>query len=155
MDSYLRPDALAIDGARFNNPDLIEERVASIDRAIQGSLRTALRYLYMDDGPVNLPRDRLLAAEGHLEPAERVVIRLLYTRTNGSLRAAYGANSLRAARTSRYRCGECRFPDVRALNLDHVDGRVAGSPFACLCANCHSIKSRRGDWSGKRRQPSD
>jgi hypothetical protein len=99
---------------------------------------------------VNLPRERLLRAERHLEAAERIVIRWLYTRTNGNLRSSYGASALRAARASRYRCQECNFGDVRVLNLDHVNGRVAGSPFACLCANCHTIKSRKSDWTGEK-----
>jgi hypothetical protein len=36
------------------------------------------------------------------------------------------------------------------MNLDHVNGRVAGTPFACLCANCHTIKSRANDWNGEK-----
>src|SRR5262249_44205084 len=115
-----------------------------------GSLRTALGYLYKDDGPVNLPRDRLRVAEPHLEAAETIVIRWLYTRTNGSLRSSYGAAALRAARASRYRCEVCKFADVRVLNLDHVNGRVTGTPFACLCANCHTLKSRESDWTGEK-----
>jgi hypothetical protein len=98
---------------------------------------------------VNLPRERLLVAEPHLQAAERVVIRWLYTRTNGNLRSSYGASALRAARDSRYRCEACNFGDVRVLNLDHVNGHVANSPFACLCANCHTIKSRESDWTGE------
>lgn len=153
MTSYLRSDALTIDGGRLNDGDHIAARVAAAPDADRGALRTALSYLYLDDGPVNLPRERLLKAEAHLDPAERLVIRYLYTRTNGSLRAEFGAGSLRAARAARYRCQECRFPDVRVLTSDHVNGRVPGTPFAYLCANCHMIKSRREDWKGVKREP--
>jgi hypothetical protein len=141
-------ELIAIDGSRFNDDGYIESRTATLPVADRGSLRTALGYLYKDDGPVNLPRDRLLVAEPHLEAAERLVIRSLYTRTNGNLRSSYGAAALRAARGGRYRCEVCKFADVRVLNLDHVKGRVAGTPFACLCANCHTIKSRASDWTG-------
>lgn len=144
------PELIAIDGSRFNDDGYIESRIAAVPVADRGSLRTALGYLYNDDGPVNLPRDRLLVAEPHLEVAERIAIRWLYTRTNGNLRRSYGAAALRAARSSRYRCEVCKFADVRVLNLDHVNGRVAGTPFACLCANCHTIKSRESDWSGEK-----
>lgn len=142
---------IAIDAARFNNSEHIGSRVAAVRLEDQGALRTALRYLYMDDGPINLPRTRLLAAEPHLDATEKIVVRWLYTRTNGSLRREYGAEALRAARNSRYRCETCEFADVRVLNLDHVNGRTVGTPFACLCANCHTIKSREKDWTGESR----
>ena len=141
-----------IDSSRFNNIPYLESRTSIVPVEHRGSLRTALGYLYQDEGPVNLPRDRLLAAEPYFEVAERIVIRWLYTRTNGNLRSKYGVDALQAARSSRYKCGTCGFQDVRVLNLDHVNGRVKGTPFACLCANCHSIKSRKSDWSGKGRQ---
>ena len=141
-------ELIAIDGGRFNDDTYIAARTAAVPDKDRGSLRTALDYLYKDDGPVNLPRIRLLVAEPHLELAERLVIRWLYTRTNGKLRRDYGATALHAARGSRYRCEVCNFADVRVLNLDHVDEHVAGTPFACLCANCHSIKSRACDWTG-------
>jgi hypothetical protein len=148
-------EPLTIALGRFNDDVDLEARVAAVPLADRGSLRTALGYLYKDDGPVNLPRDRLLAAEPYLDAAERLVIRWLYTRTNGNLRAAYGAAALRAARCSRYRCEVCGFEDVRVLNLDHVNGRVADTPFSCLCANCHTIKSREKDWTGERPEELD
>ncbi len=144
------PELIAIDGSRFNDDEYIESRTETVPVPDRGSLRTALAYLYKDDGPVNLPRDRLLVAEPHLEAAERLVIRWLYTRTNGNLRSSYGVAALRAARASRYLCEVCKFADVRVLNLDHVNGRVVGTPFACLCANCHTIKSRASDWTGEK-----
>lgn len=139
-----------IDSTRFNDPAYIESRVTMVPVSDRGSLRTALNYLYQDYGPINLPRARLLAADPHFEPAERIVIRWLYTRTSGNLRSEYGSDSLRAARFSRYRCEVCGFQDVRVLNLDHVNGRVTDTPFACLCANCHTIKSRESDWTGEK-----
>lgn len=144
------PDSFEVDKSRFNNETHIESRVAAVPVKDRGSLRTALAYLYYDDGPINLPRDRLVAATPHLEVVERLVIRWLYTRTNGKLRRSYGAGALHAARGSRYRCQVCNFADVRVLNLDHVNGRVSGTPFACLCANCHTIKSREIDWTGEK-----
>lgn len=149
------PDTISIDFEAFNNDARVDDRVAAVDVAARGALRTALNYLYKDDGPINLPRDRLLTAEPHLGPAEKIVIRWLYTRTNGSLRKSYGADALRAARSSRYRCEVCGFSDVRVLNIDHVDGRVEGTAFACLCANCHTIKSRESDWSGEKQRPEE
>ena len=146
-------EPLTIDSSRFNNTDLIEDRVASV--ADKGSLRTALRYLYLDDGPLNLPPKRRKAAERFLDAAEVMVIRWLATRTNGRLKKSYGAAALRAARLARYRCQECGFPEVRVLNLDHIDGRVVGTAFACLCANCHTIKSRKSDWTGVRQVPKE
>ncbi len=141
-------DIVAIDELRFNDDGYIENRAAVVPQLHQGALRSVLRYLYSDDGPLNLPRKRLLAAELYLGTPERFVARWLYTRTNGSLRKTYGAMALRAARASKYRCEVCGFADVRVLNLDHVQGRVAGTPFSCLCANCHTIKSRAVDWTG-------
>lgn len=137
---------------RFDNPEEVERRVSAAPPASQGSLRTTLRYLYEREGPVNLPVDRLNTAFDLLEPAEQVVACWLQTRTNGKLRKTYGANALRAARAAGYRCQECGFADVRVLNLDHVDGHVPGTPFACLCANCHTLKSRRVDWTGRARE---
>jgi len=141
-------DSMAIDLNRFNNSSYIEGRVATVDSVDRGVVRTALRYLYLDDGPINLPRERQKKSERHLQDAERILVRWLATRTNGSERKNYGSRALLAARSARYRCETCGFADVRCLNLDHVDGRVEGTEFACLCANCHTIKSREKDWPG-------
>lgn len=143
-------EPVAIDLDAFNNDAIIEARVMAVEVSARGALRTALCYLYKDDGPINLPRDRRITAEPHLRLAEKIVIRWLFTRTNGRLRKTYGADALRAARASRYRCEACGFTDVRVLNIDHVNGRVLGTPFACLCANCHTIKSRESDWNGEK-----
>jgi hypothetical protein len=143
---------LIIDRTRFNDDNYMERRVGLVAADDQGALRTALAYLYKDNGPINLPRDRLLRAKRYLDDAELIVVQWLQTRTNGRLRKSYGTQALRAARSSRYRCAVCSFADVRVLNLDHVEGRVAGTRFACLCANCHTIKSREKDWKGVKRE---
>ncbi|MBZ4376073.1 hypothetical protein [Corallococcus sp. AS-1-6] len=142
------PDEFVIPSERFDNPSFIKGRVEAAPSAVQGSLKTALCYLYETQGPTNLPRARLKAAEPHLEARERLVARQLYTRTNGSERKNYGKNALHAARRARYRCEDCGFPDVRCWHLDHVEGRkVPLSTFRFLCGNCHMIKSRLKDWA--------
>lgn len=141
-------DKFIIDERRFEDADQIEQRVGEAEEKDKGSLRTALKYLYMIDGPVNLPRVRLKTAESYLTVAERLVARYLYTRSNGRLRKTYGAKSLIAARSAKYRCAVCGTPDVRVMNLDHVDKDDPDTEFALLCANCHAIKSREQDWTG-------
>ena len=136
---------------RFENQDYIDERTSLVPAKAQGAVRTALSYLYLRSGPVNLPRDRLKTAEPFVEARERVLLRWLYTRTNGNLRSTYGAKALLAARKSHFRCCACGYSDVRALHIDHVDGRTPETACSCLCANCHNIKSRESDWSGERR----
>lgn len=137
-----------IDLEAFNNAELISKRVNAAEKSAQGSLKSTLTYLYNDEGPRNLDRDRMLAAIPYLSPAEQIVTKWMQTRTNGSERKNYGAGALLAARKTRYRCAVCKFDDVRTLNIDHVDGRVPGTGFACLCANCHTIKSREENWTG-------
>lgn len=136
---------------RFDDVRYIETRVEAVPISARGSLRSALRYLYLSDGPINLPRERLLVAQKHLESRERLLVRWLYTRTNGSLRSSYGSKSLIAARNSRYRCCHCGYADIRALHIDHVEGRTPNTKCVCVCANCHNIKSREKDWSGAKR----
>jgi hypothetical protein len=144
-------NSYAVPSERFDDQSYIETRVAKAAPADQSALRSALNYLYRSNGPLNLNRAHMKAATAYLDPGEQVVMRWLYTRTNGSLRKTYGATALMAARSARYRCETCSFDDVRVLNLDHVKGRVEGTPFACLCANCHTIKSRQFDWNGQKR----
>ena len=136
-----------IDVTRFGNSELIEARVSAAPEDRKDALRATLSYLYLTDGPTNLPRERLRPAERLLESAERIVVRWLHTRTNGRLSKHYGRNSLLAARKAQYQCESCGFADVRVLNLDQVDGRDSDSgEFVCLCANCHGIRSRANDW---------
>lgn len=136
---------------RFDDGVYIEERVASAPDPARPALRTTLRFLYESEGPINLPKDRLKLAEPHLEAAELVLTKWLYNRTSGSLRKHYGEAALRAARKQRYRCENCGLGDIRVLNLDHVEGKANREKFACLCANCHTLKSRERDWSGAAR----
>lgn len=140
----MRPDVTSwiIPPERFNNSAWVEARVTSVPEFAQKKLRTALSYLYFDDGVINLPRDALLVAERVLEPAEAHLGRWLYTRTNGSERKRYGTDAVKAARLARHRCSECGHPDVRTLQIDHVEGRVGPTALQCLCANCHQIKTK-------------
>ncbi len=131
---------LTIDPGRFNNAAFIKSRLASADA--QDAVRTALRFLYFDDGPFNLPDDQRKAAEPYLEPAERLLVGWLAIRTKGLLGNSDGKAEMTAARSARYRCQACGFPDVRVLNLDEVDGSLE-----CLCANCHVIRTR---WQRRR-----
>ncbi len=139
---------LLIPMERFDNPEYIDDRLNTAPKSVRGALKTALRFLYETNGPVNLPRARLKAAEPLLDSAEAVVARWLFNRTRGGLRTAYGANALRQARIQRYRCEHCGHADVRVLNLDHVEGKKNRNSFACLCSNCHVLKSREKDWIG-------
>lgn len=137
---------------RFNNARDIDRRLLRVPEAAHSSVQTALRYLYLDDGPRNLKRRQLKEAEQYLDDAEGVVIRWLQTRTNGHLKKSYGYPALRCARQARYRCEKCGNSDVRVLEFDHIRGRVAGSGLDCLCANCHRIKSRELDWTGQKQR---
>lgn len=147
----LEPTAFVVPVERFADSHYVEQRLAEVPNEARGAVRTALLYLYAPDGPLNLPRERLKIAKRFVEPRERLLLRWLYTRTNGNLRSTYGAEALAAARAARFRCTTCGFADVRALHIDHVDGRVQTTEFACICANCHNIKSRERDWSGVKR----
>ena len=121
-----------IPSERFDKPSYIELRVQTAPELARGSLRTALRYIYLSDGPLNLSRKRLQTAQSFVEPRERLLLHWLYNRTNGNLRSTYGSRSLIAARTSRYRCCKCGFADIRALHIDHVEGRTENTSYACL-----------------------
>lgn len=127
--------------ARFNDNAEIERRLSEAPPHKRGGLGNALRYLYVDDGPVNLQLPRFREAEPFLEPVELRAVRWMRTRTNGNGRRIYGTASIVAARTARFRCEDCGHADVRTLQIDHVDGRHGESALRCLCANCHQIKS--------------
>lgn len=126
---------------RFNDAAWIETRLASAPADARGGLGTALRYLYLDDGPTNLEPARFRVAVAHLEPVEERAARWMKTRTNGSERKRYGKKSILAARRARFRCEDCGHSDVRTLEIDHVDGRLGETDLRCLCANCYRIKS--------------
>lgn len=130
-----------IDHSNFS-PEIIEDRVAGAPEASRSSLRSSLLYLYGDN--TTLMRKRMLEAESFLSRAEKKAIRWLHTRTSGSEKKNYGPGCIIAVKEAKYRCTECGFSDVRALHLDHVDGRNGNKEdyvFQCLCANCHNIKS--------------
>jgi hypothetical protein len=135
---------------RFENLPYIEQRIGLAPSPARGSLKTVLRYLYMSAGPTHLPAARFKASLPYLERVEEMLARWLRTRTDGRLKKRYGVNALKRARSAHYRCETCGFADVRALHLDHVYG-LGQKVFACLCANCHNVKSREHDWSGKKR----
>lgn len=136
---------------RFDNPCYLAARLDAAPNEVRGALKTVLTYLYESSGPKNLSRKRFKAAQPFLDMAEKIVARWLLARTNGSLRSTYGAGALLCARNQRYRCHQCGWSDVRALEIDHVEGRKNRDSFACLCSNCHAIKSRAKDWTGSER----
>ncbi len=140
-----------ISKTRFDNKEHIEKRLQNVPEAVRGSVKTALQYLYLRDGPKNLPADRKRLAEPYLDSAERILVRWLHPRTNGQYRKTYGYPALRCARRAQYRCERCGIADVRVLEFDHVEGRGSNKRFAVLCANCHRIKSRAVDWGGRPR----
>src|SRR2546426_13721 len=130
---------------RFDKSSYISRRVDEAREEIRRAVRCALAYLYLSDGPKNIRRPIIRDAWPHLDPAERIALRWLQTRTNGSLRSTYGHAAAAEARAARFRCRDCGQFDVRTLQLDHVDGR-GSKRFRCLCANCHQIKSRLHNW---------
>jgi hypothetical protein len=128
----------------------IDSRLSEVIDVDRPFLRSCLNYLY--GSTKTLDKERLVTSEQYLTSAERVLIRWLHTRSNGSERANYGPDCVVVAKASRFRCSQCLNPDVRVLQIDHVNGRGADveKSFDCLCANCHMIKSREKNWSGKR-----
>ena len=108
----------------------------------KGSLRSILRYLYFVNGPLNVDPSRYKISKAYLSNSELIVVNWLRTRTNGKLRKDYGHKALIAAKNSKYRCSKCKYPDVRVLQIDHINGRTEDTEYDCLCANCHQIKSR-------------
>ena len=63
----------AIPVERFDNVAYIEARVSRAPESARGVLRTALKYVYLTNGPVNLPRDRHLLSFDHLERREQIL----------------------------------------------------------------------------------
>ena len=92
---------------RFDNSQYIDERLAKVGSDVAGALRTTLTYLYLSNGPINLPRLRLKASESYLDPAEVTLARWLQTRTNGSERKKLWQSCV-------IRCAAAAIP-VRAL----------------------------------------
>lgn len=141
---------------RFNNRDYIESRCDVVDKILQGNLRSALKYLYLDqdkDGISTFSKTtKNTILDGKLlEERETIIFKYLFTRTSGSEKYVVGKPGFFAAKTSRYRCEDCSNPDVRVLCLDHIWEGDSLSGFKMLCANCHSIKSRVEDWKGDKK----
>ena len=117
--------------------------------AARGALASVLSYLFLNDGPSNLKNPAFRIAEPHLEDFESVLARYLKSRTNGNGRKRYGKAALMAIRRAEFRCEACGEGDVRLLVLDHANGRADTNAFFVLCANCHQLKSRLFDWTGR------
>lgn len=126
----------------------IKMRIDVCEEKEKGALTSALNYLYGDIKTID--KDRVDVSLKYLSDSEKKIIKWLHTRTNGSLKKEYGSNALVAARNAKYKCQNegCGYSDVRALELDHVNGKGnnESAVFACLCANCHNIKSYIYDW---------
>jgi len=135
----------------LDNAEAIEVRCRGLDKTVAASLSLTLRYLYLTDGPINLRNPQFNPCAELLSPAELVMVRYLKSRTNGGGRRHYGEAALRAARKAKYRCEACSNGDVRVLVLDHALGSKDVKNFFMFCADCHQIKSRLFDWTGKKR----
>ena len=133
-----------IDETLIGNCDSIHERAIRIADSEREPLGLVLGYLYLHDGPRSITRDHKTRAEPNLTPVELFIFQWLYKRTDGKLRRFYGPDALQAAKRSRFRCEECGFADVRALNLEKIaqDDETDGTRFACLCANCNTVRAR-------------
>ena len=129
----------------------IECRVKSAPKQARGALNLVLSYLFNKSGPTNLKNPQYKIAEAYLTEYEIVLARYLKSRTNGNGRKSYGKAGLNAMRAAAYRCQVCGEGDVRILVLDHANGRNDTEAFFVLCANCHQLKSRLFDWTGKRK----
>ncbi len=147
-----RVSEYTIDLAYLDNTDAIAARCEGLERNVAVSLKLVLSYLYLTGGPLNLRNPQYNPCAELLSPAELVMTRYLKTRTNGNGRRHYGQAALRAARKAKYRCEACSNGDVRVLVLDHVNGRTDVKNFFMFCADCHQIKSRLFDWTGKKRE---
>lgn len=79
-------DVFVIPEDRIGSLEMLEKRVGEAKTEDQGSLRTTLSYLYLPNGPINLPKDRFDKAAPYLEQRELIIARWCRTRTNGSHR---------------------------------------------------------------------
>ncbi|MBX2907857.1 MAG: hypothetical protein KF744_17560 [Taibaiella sp.] len=150
------PGEWIISQDRFNNQSYVESRCASADKSLQGNLRSALKYLYLDEehggiSTFSKTAKNAVLENKLLEPAEVIIFKYLFTRTNGSEKYHYGKPALVAAKAARYRCQRCNSPDVRSVCLDHVWSNDLLTGFKMLCYNCHAIKSREDDWQGSKK----
>lgn len=147
---HQRHSAFCVPGENLGNRELIDARVDAAPLEAKSALRTVLSYLYLEDGPVNLPNPTFHRAEGALSECEVIIARYLKSRTGGAGRKDYGREALFRMRQAGYKCECCGHADVRTLHLDHLHGR-SQKLFLVLCANCHNIKSRLFDWTGTKK----
>ena len=136
----------------LDNAEAITTRCEGLEKKVAASLKLVLSYLYLTAGPVNLRNPQFAPGAELLTPAELIMVRYLKTRTNGNGRRHYGQAALHAARKAKYRCEACDNGDVRVLVLDHAFGSKDTKNFFMFCADCHQIKSRLFDWTGKKRE---
>lgn len=141
-----------VDPKNLDNAEAIESRCAGLEKKEAAALSLMLRYLYLAEGPLNLTNGPFNLSKDHLSDAESIMVKYLKSRTNGNGRRRYGGAALRAARKARYRCEACSNADVRVLVLDHANGRNDVENFIMFCADCHQIKSRLYEWTGKKRE---
>ena len=149
------PAEYTIDPTYFNNKPALDARAANLPvPADKAFFRKALGFLYLTEVKNSpLEADRLLKSDRrtllshYLTPAEWQIFKNL-TKFAHSSRKRYGHAAVQAAREDRYRCRICKMPDVRTLEMDHVNGRSDTQNFQLLCSNCHKIKSREVDWKG-------
>lgn len=151
-DELGRVGEYTIDPASLDDMEAIATRCEGLEKKIAASLKLVLSYIYITDGPLNLKNPQFNPSAELLSPAELVMVRYLKTRTNGNGRRHYGQAALLAARKAKYRCEACDNGDVRVLVLDHANGRSDVENFFMFCADCHQIKSRLFDWTGKKRE---
>jgi hypothetical protein len=135
----------------FDDAPAIEQRVQAAPQSARGALKLVLSYLFQSDGPTNLKNPQYQIAAPHLKNYEVILARYLKSRTNGTGRKKYGKAGLMALRKAKYRCQVCEENDVRMLVLDHANGRDDTKAFFVFCANCHQLKSRLFDWTGKKK----
>jgi hypothetical protein len=149
------PSGYVIDASYFNNQAALDARAAALPAATDRTFfRKTLGFLYLAEvknSPMEADRplkaDRRALLSQHLSPAEWQIFKNL-TKFAHSSRKRYGHAAVQAARADRYRCRRCKMPDVRTLEMDHVNGRGDTQNFQLLCSNCHKIKSREVDWTG-------
>lgn len=146
-----RRAAFVVPQGAIDDVPAIQRRVDAAPQEARSALRLVLSYLFETDGPTNLRNPQYRVAEPYLTELEIILARYLKSRTNGVGRKNYGKASLLAMRRSAYRCEVCQENDVRLLVLDHANGRDDVAEFFVLCSNCHQLKSRLFDWTGKKK----
>lgn len=141
----------AVQSRNLGSVECIERRCRRKGVKHPDSLRKLLEYLYLFNGRRTMTRKICEEAEPDITPCEKILGKYFKARTNGPGRHAYGLASLRAAQKARFRCQACGESDVRTLQMNHVNGRNDNKTFMMLCANCHMVKSRAFDFTGKRK----